>query len=256
MPEKMTKQKTSDEINKLISICHSNLKNSNQCLKYLKEKRKVSDRFINKYKLGYFPQNLRVLTQYVSEEILQQLVIMDYNHQSKFADYYYLIFPIFSEYGDAVGIGGRTLLNENERSLMNLPKYENSRYKKSNVLFGLDKSSKSILNKDNVYVVEGHFDVIAMDTAGITNTVAICGTAFSKNHFLKLARYTDKITIILDRDDGGIKSMESIYTKFSNKGLKLHFKLLPEGFKDLDEYFASGKNKESFEKDLELYVPM
>ena len=76
-----------------------------------------------------------------------------------------------------------------------------------------------------------------MSKNGIKNSVAICGTAFSKKHFLKLARYSDKITFILDSDEAGQKSAERIYNKFINKGIRLRFLKIPDGFKDVDEYF-------------------
>ena len=71
------------------------------------------------------------------------------------------------------------------------------------------------------------------------NCVAICGTSFSNFHFLKLAKYTDKITFVLDNDDAGNKSMEKIYQKYSNKGIKLRFFKLPNEYKDVDEAFSS-----------------
>ena len=139
---------------------------------------------------------------------------------------------------------------------MSLAKYEGSSFKKSKYLYGLNHSRGFILKQRNVYVVEGFFDFMSMTRNDLQNCVAICGTAFTKNYFLKLSRYTDKITFILDRDDGGIKSMERIYSKYSNKGIKLRFMKIPEGYKDADEYFKNKENsKESFLRDLEMYIP-
>jgi DNA primase len=244
-----------EEVAKLIDICHVNLTSSKECMNYLREKRRINEKYINKYKLGYFPQSIKKLTDYVSEEVLNKLTIVDYDNHSKFTDYYYLIFPIYSEYNEAIGIGGRTLLDDNQRALAGLDKYKNSRFKKSDYLYGLKYSYPSILRENNVYVVEGYFDQIAMDANGITNSVAICGSSFSRNQFLKLARYTDKITFILDTDEAGMKSMDRIRAKFSNKGIGLDFKLLPDGFKDADEYFASGKTPDSFIKELRKFLP-
>ena len=82
------------------------------------------------------------------------------------------------------------------------------------------------------------------------------GTAFSKKHFLKLARYTDKITFILDSDEAGQKSAERIYNKFINKGIRLRFLRLPNGFKDVDEYFLSPNNSIiTFFKDFKQIIP-
>ena len=155
-----------------------------------------------------------------------------------------------------MGISGRSLATDEERRLLNISKYKNSSYKKSNLLFGLNDAKKSILNSNNVFVVEGYFDKVAMDKIGISNSVAICGTAFSKNHFLKLLKYTDKITFLLDSDDAGRRSSESIFSKFSNKGAKLRFLNLPSEYKDIDEYVnLGGKNRYDFFRDASLTMP-
>lgn len=249
------KEKMEKEINNLIKICHSNLKNSKSCLEYLKEERGLSDEVISQYQIGFFPQNISKLTDYVSRVTLEKINIIDFSGGSEFVDYFYLIFPIFSEYNEAIGIGGRTLLNEQQRSVLEIPKYKNSSFKKANFLFGLNKARGQILKNRNVYVSEGYFDQIAMNSNGFPNTVAICGTAFSKNHFLKLARYTDKITFVLDSDDGGRKSMERICLRYANRGIKLRFLLLPKEFKDIDQYFREGGSRDSFVRDLKFYIP-
>jgi DNA primase len=243
------------ELNKLINICHSNLKNSKECIDYLYEKRGLNENIVSKYKIGYFPRNASKLNKFISPEVLQKINIIDYSETSRFSEFFYLIFPIYSEYGDPVGIGGRTLLENEQRNILGLPKYKNSSFKKANYLFGLNNSRSNILKEQNVYVVEGYFDHIALDQNGIKNSVAICGTAFSKNHLLKLTRYTSKITFVLDRDDGGKNSMKRIYSKYCNQGIKLRFIMLPENCKDVDEYFANGGDKESFLNKLEDYLP-
>ena len=103
-----------------------------------------------------------------------------------------------------------------------------------------------------------------MYDAGIKNTVAVCGTGFSKNHFLKLARYTDKVSIFLDGDESGQKSAESIYNKYVNRGLKLRFSKLPSGYKDAGEYLLEILSKEKdpnktlndFQEEIESIIPM
>tara|TARA_B100001029_G_C14894787_1_gene357475 strand:+ start:149 stop:745 length:597 start_codon:yes stop_codon:yes gene_type:complete len=195
-----------------------------------------------------------MLTKYVSEEVLNKLNILNYAGDSEFSNYFYLVFPIFSEYGDPVGISGRAMMGDAERSVIGIPKYKNSSYKKANVLYGLNRAKASCLRSSNVYVVEGYFDQISMEQNGIQNSVAICGTSFSQNHFLKLARYSDKITFILDSDEAGIKSMERIYSKYINKGIKLRFLKVPDGYKDIDEYFQNN-SKDDFFRDFKQTIP-
>ncbi len=231
------------ELEKLFNICHVNLKNSEELNEYLFKKRKISKETIDKYKIGYFPRNINVLTKYVSEDILKELTIINAVGSSHFSSLYYLVIPIYSEYSEATGIGGRVLIGEEEREILELPKYKNSRYIKSDVLYGLNFARESILKQQNVYVVEGYFDQISMYSHGIKNTVAICGTAFSYKHLLRLAKYTNKITFILDGDEAGKKSMKNIGKKFLNRGINLKFATLPKEFKDSDEYFSSDMNK-------------
>ncbi len=252
----VTAENKTKELTKLIEICHENLKKSKKAAHYFINKRGISISDVKKYQLGFFPQNINMLGKYVDLEILKGERIVGYFEDSKFAATHNMIFPIHDEYGKVVGISGRTLLNDDQRSILSLAKYEGSSYKKSQYLYGLNFSRGHILKAQNCYVVEGYFDFMAMASNGFPNTVAICGTAFSKGHIIKLARYTNKITFILDRDDAGIKSMERIYTKYSNNGIKFRFMLIPEGYKDADEYFSSSNHDgQSFLNSLELYIP-
>ena len=247
-------QNDSAEFQKLINICHSNIKNSKECLKYLALSRKMDKETIKLHKIGYFPQNVSMLKQHISEELLTKSSIVNYGKSSDFSDYFYLVFPIFSEYGEPVGISGRTLSDESERKIIGIPKYKNSSYKKSNILYGLNLSKDEILKSNNVYVLEGYFDLISMMKNGYKNSVAICGTAFSQGHFAKLARYTDKITFILDSDEAGMISAERIYSKFINKDIKLRFLKTPPPYKDVDEYFREN-NSDNFSDDFKQFIP-
>jgi DNA primase len=244
------------EIAKLVDICHANLRSSQPCLKYLIKDRGLSKELIRSNKIGYFPQSIGALTKHVSEETLSKLNILNMTRSSDFSNYFYLIFPIFSEHNDPVGISGRALLTDAERRAIGVPKYKNSSYKKANILYGLNNSKKSILKNNNVYVLEGYFDYLSMVRNGLDNSVAICGTAFSQNHFLKLARYTDKVTFILDGDEAGLSSAKRIYEKYINKGIKFRFLIPPSNTKDVDEYFSlPNKNRESFFKDFKQSIP-
>jgi DNA primase len=248
---------TTEELTKLIDICHDNLKKTTIGKEYFFTDRNISTDSFKKYKLGYFPKNLSKLTSYVSEDFLKEIGVIDFNGTSSFSTYYPIIFPVLNEYGQPIGIAGRSLLSDSERNIIGIPKYKNSKYKKTNFLFGLNLAKKSILLNQNVIVVEGYFDQISLFDAGIENTVAVCGTAFSKNHFVKLARYTDKISFLLDGDQPGQKSAENIYNKYINRGIKLRFISLPKSYKDAGEFFLdSDKTANDFYLESEEILPM
>ena len=98
-----------------------------------------------------------------------------------------LIWPIRDLAGDVVGFGARRLLEDDDG-----PKYLNTPetplYKKSHVLYGIDRARKEIAKQQRVVVVEGYTDVMACQIAGVPVAVATCGTAFGGDHIKVLRR--------------------------------------------------------------------
>ncbi len=98
-----------------------------------------------------------------------------------------LIWPIRDLAGDVVGFGARRLLEDDDG-----PKYLNTPetplYKKSQVLYGIDRARKEISKQQRVVVVEGYTDVMACQLAGVPVAVATCGTAFGSDHIKVLRR--------------------------------------------------------------------
>ncbi|MGH8959052.1 MAG: toprim domain-containing protein, partial [Acidimicrobiia bacterium] len=111
-----------------------------------------------------------------------------------------LLFPIHDLRGDPVGFGGRTLSDRG-------PKYLNSAdsriYQKSRLLYGLNRAKGEIARTQEAVVVEGYFDVIAVNQAGLNTAVATCGTALGEDHFDLLRRFTDRVVLVFDSDQAG-----------------------------------------------------
>ena len=76
-------------------------------------------------------------------------------------------------------------------------------YSKSRVLYALDLAGEAIRERRFVFVTEGYKDALAMHAAGFTNTVALCGVAFTAGHLRLLAEYTQRIVLLLDADRAG-----------------------------------------------------
>jgi len=97
-----------------------------------------------------------------------------------------LIWPIRDITGDVIGFGARKLFEDDKG-----PKYLNTSetplYKKSQVLYGIDKAKRDIVRGRQLVVVEGYTDVMACHLAGVTTAVATCGTAFGGDH-IKIVR--------------------------------------------------------------------
>ncbi len=120
-----------------------------------------------------------------------------------------IMFPIFSPTGDVLGFGGRTYVDA-------LPKYINSSdspaFSKGRVLYALNESGKYVRSQDEIIVVEGYMDAIALFEAGFRNVVAILGTALTPEHVRLIKRYTTHVKLLLDGDNAGMEAAERSLT--------------------------------------------
>jgi DNA primase len=123
-----------------------------------------------------------------------------------------LLWPIRNSAGDVIGFGARKLFDDDKLGkYMNTP--ETLLYKKSKVLFGLDRAKKSIGADHQAVIVEGYTDVMALHAAGVHTAVAACGTAFGEEHLQMLRRFMlddqffrGEIIYTFDGDEAGQKA--------------------------------------------------
>jgi DNA primase len=105
-----------------------------------------------------------------------------------------LLWPIHDITGDVIGFGARKLMDDDPG-----PKYLNTPetplYKKSTVLYGIERAKRDIARRHQAVVVEGYTDVMACHLAGVTTAVASCGTAFGAEHISVLRR------LLMDQDE-------------------------------------------------------
>ncbi len=115
-----------------------------------------------------------------------------------------LIFPIRSPRGEVLGFGGRALPQEGGEDgakYMNSP--DSPIYHKSNSVFGLDLAAGAIRSNDQVILVEGYMDRIALHQFGVCDVVAPLGTALTSGHLTILARYSRNHVLVFDGDEAG-----------------------------------------------------
>ncbi|MGZ4144080.1 MAG: DNA primase [Actinomycetota bacterium] len=143
-----------------------------------------------------------------------------------------VMFPIHGITGDPVAFGARRMGDDAEG-----PKYLNSAespiYKKSHVLYALNRAKGEIVKSARGLIVEGYTDVIALHQAGITEAVATCGTALGLDHLRTLQRFTQDLTLSLDADEAGGAAAERTYDQMigdaQQMGLTLRVVLMPRG---------------------------
>lgn len=143
-----------------------------------------------------------------------------------------LIFPIRDERGSIIAFGARSLGDAS-------PKYLNSpetpAYRKSAALFGIDLAKESIVASHVAVVVEGYFDVIAAQRAGVTNVVASSGTSLTREQVRFLARHAEAITLCFDFDGAGRAAASRAVDVIAAEGIQGRICLAPGGVKDPDE---------------------
>lgn len=111
-----------------------------------------------------------------------------------------VMFPTFDLHGSPVGFGGR-VLDDGTPKYLNTP--ETPLYKKSELLYGLDRARREIQKAGRAVIVEGYTDVIGMHRNGLKIAVATNGTALGDDHFELLRRFTDQIVMAFDSDAAG-----------------------------------------------------
>ncbi|GAB5521918.1 MAG: DNA primase [Rhodothermales bacterium] len=176
-------------------------------------------------------------TKQVSPEVLGQAgLVIKRNDGSGYYDRYRgrVIFPIFSHVGKVLGFGGRIMQSDPKQ-----PKYINSPetkvYHKSRVLYGLYQGKQAIRRDEEVILVEGYTDVIALHQAGVQNVVASSGTALTPEQVKMVGRYAKKIVMLYDADAAGAKAALRGIDIVLEQGLTAYAVSLPGG-EDPDSY--------------------
>ncbi|UTW46328.1 DNA primase [bacterium SCSIO 12696] len=111
-----------------------------------------------------------------------------------------IMFPIRDTRGRTIAFGGR-VLGDDKPKYLNSP--ETPVFHKGRELYGLYEATQSPGELNNVVVVEGYMDVVALAQFGIDNAVATLGTAITGPHLEKLFRYTPEVVFCFDGDRAG-----------------------------------------------------
>lgn len=196
--------------------------------------RGLKDEVIGRFLLGYAPRDGRELTRHLSasgfdDEIVQKtgLVLRDAAGGRRFDRFRSrIIFPIASESGKVIAFGGRTL-GDDQPKYLNSP--ETPIYTKSRVLYHLDSGGKAIRKQDYAILVEGYMDCIAVDSCGIENVVASCGTSLTEAQIRLLARYSRRVVVNYDPDSAGVAATERSLNALLEAGFEVKVLALPGG---------------------------
>lgn len=206
-------------------------------------KRGLDDLTADLFRIGYAPDGWTHLTDALKtkgvteDELLQAGLVARREKGSGVYDRFRdrVMFAIADVYGNIVGFTGRILTEDKTQAkYVNTP--ETLVYKKSAVLYGLDKAKGEIRRQDLVVITEGNMDVVSSHQFGITNVVAASGTALTNDQLSLIKRFTNNLSIAFDQDAAGkaatLRGLDLARTQdFSIKIITLP----PEAGKDPDE---------------------
>ena len=214
--------------------------------KYLLE-RGFTDESIHDFRLGYASPDGGWLLQrasqakIASEVLLKTGLVARRDVGAGFYDCFRdrVMFPIHDPQGRTIAFGGRILPGSTHPA-----KYVNtsgtSLFDKKRVLFGLDTAAQGIRKAGSVLVMEGYTDCLIARQHGVSNCVAVLGTALGEAHIQLLQRYTDSVILVLDGDAAGKTRAEQVLELFLTSRLNLRVLTLPDNMDPCDYVLTHG----------------
>lgn len=224
------------------------------------DQRGVSPEMVDLYGLGFAPPERHWLAQTPNPQLVEDFRTLKLVHDGRdgrsafdmFANR--LMFPIRDRRGRCVAFGGRTLANDKSKYINSS---ETPVFIKRQEVYGLWETRQKFRNIDQLIVVEGYLDVIALTQFGIPGAVAMLGTATNEESLSNLLGLSDNLVFCFDGDAAGVaaadKAMQKILPLYQ-AGHQIHFLLLPAG-EDPDT-FVRHQGPEAFKKSVSQASPL
>jgi DNA primase len=203
---------------------------------YLK-RRGLTDDTMRRFRLGFAPDSRHGLKAALEKAGIPEAIALEAGLLIKPEDggHAYdrfrgrVMFPILDRRGQAIAFGGR-ILDQGEPKYLNSP--ETPLFHKGRVLYGLNHAQKTARETNEIIVVEGYMDVIALAQAGIGNAVAPLGTALTEDQIALLWRMAEEPILCFDGDTAGQRAAARAADRavpLLKPGLSLRFAWMPAG---------------------------
>lgn len=222
---------------------------------YLKE-RGIDRKIVGHWQLGFAPDSWDACLKWALDQgyrrgqILQSGLVKLRDETRADGEVYdrfrgRIMFPICNDVGEVIAFSGRVLSQEAETAkYLNSP--ETPLFRKGNVLFGLHKTKRGLIEANCAIVCEGQLDLITLFEAGITNVVAPQGTAFTEAQARVLKRFVSEVVLCFDADAAGQKAAERSLDALLQNDLIVRVAEMPAG-EDPDS-LVRHKGREEFEE--------
>ncbi|GEM_PF-290083 len=208
----------------------SQLNKSKEATAYLKA-RGFTNQQIDNFELGYCPERSTIAVEMAREMTLPLRKAASFGlikqTNGKYVDRFSnrIIIPIRNDSENLVAFGARTLGHE-EPKYLNSP--ETRYFSKGSMLFLFHIAKKVAKKLDFIVLTEGYFDALAFHRAGVTNAVAILGTALTPEHIAKIASSTKNVILCFDSDDAGERATIRALELLVKQGLNVAIANLTE----------------------------
>lgn len=224
--------------------------------------RGLSDDVIKTYGIGYAPAGWEALKQHLSERGIGEPVQVEYGlliHREdtgrtydRFRDR--VMFPIRDLRGRTIAFGGR-VMGDDQPKYLNSP--ETPVFHKGRELYGLYEARQASNKLEQLVMVEGYMDVVALAQYGIHNAVATLGTATTEDHLTRLFRLVSRVVFCFDGDRAGrqaaSRALETALPQMID-GREARFLFLPEG--DDPDTLVRREGTEAFQDRVTCAMPL
>jgi DNA primase len=150
-----------------------------------------------------------------------------------------IMFPVRDPRGRILGFGARGLTPDAKPKYLNSP--ESELYRKSRILFGVDRARAAMAKSGRAVVVEGYTDVLALHQAGFEEAVAVMGTAITPDQLQALAGLCEEVVLALDADRAGRAAMLRAQNVAGSRKLRLRVAQMPAGEDPADMLAGAGE---------------
>ena len=259
-PERKLKE-TLFEINHLASEFYHYILTKHRlgekALLYLRN-RGITDKSIRTFSLGYSPNNWEGVYRFLKkkqydDKMLEKAGLVLSGNSGMYDRFRgRLMFTLCDHKGNVVGFSGR-VLDPAIKEAKYINTSETPVYSKSNVLYGLDVTHDAIVKAGVAILMEGEIDRSSSFQVGISNVVAIKGSALTEGHVHLLKRYTERLIFALDADMAGDKAARRGIDVAEGVGLDMRVAIMPIG-KDPDE--AAREDEVGLKKALKNAIPI
>ncbi|CAA0103037.1 DNA primase [Zhongshania aliphaticivorans] len=208
---------------------------SQRAIDYLK-RRGLSGRIARDFNIGFAPPGWDNLLKTFgdTDEHKQQLIdagMLIEKEDGKLYDRFRdrIMFPIRDNRGRVIAFGGR-VLGDDKPKYLNSP--ETDIFQKGKELYGLYHARQNNRHLEQLLVVEGYMDVVALAQHGIMTGIATLGTASNTEHLRTAFRYASELIFCFDGDAAGRKAAERALENalpVMEDGRRIRFLFLPEG---------------------------